>query len=267
MIKIEEIRSNLFASLIVGLSLIVKMGLFPGHVWGIYIYNSASIPAILILSSIAKLAPLVLMLMWSTKYINEKTQAVIFFCIILSYAVVVSNLWESRNLFSFIFFSGLFHIRNRILIIIMGLLPFFFLYFLRYVLILLSFVTIFYHFNIDNLQRDHKFTSNGILTMHIMRVSGFPPFPLFWYKLLIFYKLWESNIFIRNISFIIVIVIFIYLITLFMYIIKGWDLSKNYTTDLTMRGHVHSSTTLDRKFLLPHFMILFMPIGSMSILL
>lgn len=121
-----EISGNLFACLIVGLSLIVKMGLFPGHVWGIYIYNSASMPVILALSSITKITPLIILIMWFAEYVNERTQVVLFYWIILSYIIVIVNMWVRRNLFSFIFFSGIFHIRNIILILIMSLPLFFF---------------------------------------------------------------------------------------------------------------------------------------------
>jgi len=261
-----EISGNLFACLIVGLSLIVKMGLFPGHVWGIYIYNSASMPVILALSSITKITPLIILIMWFAEYVNERTQVVLFYWIILSYIIVIVNMWVRRNLFSFIFFSGIFHIRNIILILIMSLPLFFFLYYLTYVLILLSFIIMYYYFNIDNLQRDYRFISNNVLILHLLRVAGFPPFPLFWYKLLILYKLWRDNFFVRNMSFVIVVVIFVYLLTLFMFIIKGWGCSKNYTTKW-LGEHVVGIGKVDRKSLLPHFTFLFLPLSTIFALL
>ena len=261
-----EISSNLFACLIVGLSLIVKIGLFPGHMWRLHIYNSASMPVILALSSFIKFTPLIILVLWFTEHVNERTEVVLFYWIILSYIIVIVNMWVRRNLFSFIFFSGIFHIRNIILILIMNLLSFFFLYYLTYILILLSFITMYYHYNINNLQRDFRFISNNFLILHLLRVAGFPPFPLFWYKLLILYKIWRDGFFVRNSSFVIVVVIFVYLLTLFIFIIKGWGSLKNYNTKW-LRRCVARVEKKDRKPLLPHFTLLSLPLTTMFALL
>ena len=261
-----EINDNLFACFIIGLSLIVKMGLFPGHIWGLYIYNSASIPVVLALSSFTKFTPLIILVMWFAEYVNERTQVVLYYWIILSYTIVVVNIWVRRNLFSFMFFSGIFHIRNIVLILTMSSLLFFFLYYLAYVLVLLSFITMYYHFNIDNLQRDCRFISNSGLILHLLRVAGFPPFTLFWYKLLILYKLWRDNLFVRNITFVIVIVIFVYLLTLFIFIIKGWGSSRNYTTNW-LGGYVVGIGKFGWRSLLPHFTFLSLPLSTIFVLM
>ena len=261
-----EITGNLFIYLTIGLSLIVKIGLFPGHIWGLYIYNSSSIPVVFALSSFTKITPLIILAMWLTEYANEIMQMVLFYWVLLSYIIVIVNIWLSRNLFSFMFFSGIFHIRNMVLILIITSFLFFVIYYLTYVFILLSFITMYCYFNIDNLQRDYRFIDNSYLFLHLIRVAGFPPFPLFWFKLLILYKLWRDHFFVRNVSLVIVVVIFVYLLTLFMYIIKGWGCTKSSTTNWSV-GYVDSIRKINRETLLPHFTFLFLPLRTIFVLL
>jgi len=218
---ISQIRYevNFLVNIIIGLSLIIKIGLFPGYIWRLNIYNSANMPVALALSSIAKFLPLILLLVWFVNgSINRSSQAGVLFCLFFSYLRVIINMWERRNLFSFIFYSGIFHVSNIILILIINSVTIFFLYFLAYVLTLLSFATICQHYNIKNLQGHWKYINiDFFLIVHLIRVVGFPPFPLFWFKLLILYKLWTGRFFIRISTFSILIVIFVYLIISFYY--------------------------------------------------
>ena len=257
---------SLTACFVIGLSLIVKIGLFPGHSWGLYIYNTGSIPVVLALSSIIKIAPLIMLIIWFAEHSNGVSQLAFFFWICISYVIVMVNIRVSRNLFSFIFFSGIFHIRNIILILTINFYPFFFMYYLTYFLILISFVIMYYHHNIFNLQRDSKFRSNSALIMHLLRVAGFPPFPLFWYKLFILYKLWRDNLFLRNETFVIIAVIFLYFLTLFIFFIKGWSCSKNYSANWLGRYEEAVGIT-DWYSLLPHLIFIFLPRVTLLILL
>jgi len=121
-----EVKGNLFACFVIGLSLVVKIGLFPGHVWRIYIYNSTSLPVILALASISKITPLIIIVIWFAEYINGNIQIVLVYWLIFSYIIAIINIWISRNLFSFMFFSGVFHISNLILILSISSFLFFF---------------------------------------------------------------------------------------------------------------------------------------------
>ena len=261
-----EINNYLFAYLAIGLSMIVKIGLFPGHVWGLYIYNSASMPVILSLSSIIKITPLVILIVWITG-VNERVEIMLYYWIILSYVIVVMNMWVRRNLFSFIFFSGMFHIRNIIFILIINSLCLFFYYYLTYVLILLSFNIIYYHYEVDCLQWGYCHISNNIgLLLHLLRVAGFPPFPLFWYKLLFLYRLWGGSFIFSNMSFVIIVVIIVYLSTLVIFILKGLSSSNNWI----VRHHEHDISNIKKVSILslsPHLFYLFLPYTTLLALL
>ena len=73
-----EVGTNLLLSLILGLSIIVKIGLFPGHIWGLHIYNSASIPVIMALTSIGKIAPLIMLALWYARHMHKLSELFLF---------------------------------------------------------------------------------------------------------------------------------------------------------------------------------------------
>jgi len=261
-----EVRGNILMYLRVGLSLLVKIGLFPGHVWRLYLYNTASMPVILVLSSIAKATPLIMLMMWSAEYADEGIWVVAFYWVIISYIVVIVNIRVRRNLFSFIFYSSIFHIANIILILMLNFLIFFFVYFLTYVFILLSFTAIYYFYKFDKFQRSYRTLKNDVLVLHLIGVTGFPPFPLFWYKLLVLYKLWRGDLFVSISSLVVVIIMFVYLLTLVSSIVKGWGCSKNYY--ITLSGGCEAKLGMVAwKSLSPHFLVLLLPIITMFALL
>ena len=259
-----ELNENLFATIVISLSLFVKIGLFPGHMWGLYIYNSANIPVILALSSFIKVTPLLMLVLWFAGCVSETSKNVLFFWITISYVYVMVNLWVRRNLFSFLFFSGVFHLRNIVLILISGSLHLFTIYYLTYIFILLSFRTLYYHFNINSLQGSYSFSGNVILILHLLRVVGFPPFPLFWYKLLFFYSVWGDNLFAITSSIAIIAVLFIYLLTLFMSIIKGLIKPKN--SNIKWMRAFFSIEKCEWRTLIPHFFPLILPSITMVVL-
>ena len=245
--------SNIF----IGLSLIIKIGLFPGYVWGLNIYSSASLPVVLALSSIAKFTPLIMLIVWFVNCnMGRNAEVGLMLCLFLSYIRVIFYIWERRNLLSFVFLSGMFHLSNMILILLINLFSMFLLYFLTYILTLFSFAIIYQHYNIKNLQGYWKPINRSFLFLHLLRVVGFPPFPLFWFKMLILYKLWTGRFFIRISSYSILVVIFIYLITIFLFIIKSW-MEKGIPTV----GRVFVRSTLS------HYFILSSPLISLIVLL
>ncbi len=243
--------STLF-TIIVILTLLVKLGLFPGHLWGLYIYNSTSLPVVLALSSFMKLTPLLLLLKWSSEVKRRDAELVLFLCVIMSYFIVFLNLWVSRNLFSFVFFSRMFHFSNLIILLTVNLVEFCYSYLIIYLSVLLIFRAIYSHFKVSSFQGSSNL-NRGPLVLYVLALAGFPPTPLFWFKLFFLYKIWGFGLHLRVGTLVILPVLFIYFITLFIYVRKSFNKHNRFPT-----GNSH---------ILPYLSLICLPFSLLPALL
>lgn len=202
------------------LRLVVKMGLFPGHIWIYQIYSSTSMAIIVRLSTISKIAPSLLFFLWFNTRWSRSSILLVICWIALSYFIVIVNIRIRRTLFSFIFFSRVFHLRNMILIISIGFFTFFLIYLCRYISSVISFLVKYFTFSVYALGGEKKPEGSPLLVLYILSTVGFPPFPLFWLKLFVLYKLWGVGLSSRWMTFLIFVLSFAYLATLFLSIVK-----------------------------------------------
>ena len=204
----EDFFSIIIEMLVIG-SLIIKIGMFSGHIWRWQIYNTEILWPISLVRTLLKIIPLILLRHY---VIFIKTREIMKIFIILTIAIIFYNSWNRSSIFFIIFISGMIQYSSIIFALIMKEVNFSFVYMISY---WITFFIFFYLIEVKKI----KIFNNSISTrtsiikgeniLITMIIRGFPPTGIFFLKLVFIFNLKFSII--SPFSFIILVRIFFYL--------------------------------------------------------
>nr|YP_010384950.1 NADH dehydrogenase subunit 2 [Arcotheres purpureus]UPL64947.1 NADH dehydrogenase subunit 2 [Arcotheres purpureus] len=192
-----SMHAPLFGMMLILFSLLLKVGSAPFHFWFPHIMEGLQWPQIFILSTIQKLAPLILLSYLSKTYIIIK---VLLLSSILSAMVGALGGLNLSSLRKIIAFSSINHLSWMLMAIIMSD-SLWFMYFTIYSVILVSITSMFHKFKSFTLSDLFKPNTNQTLfsiffACNLFSLSGLPPFLGFIPKWLLIQMLADSKLFI-----------------------------------------------------------------------
>nr|YP_003934243.1 NADH dehydrogenase subunit 2 [Symsagittifera roscoffensis]ADI75247.1 NADH dehydrogenase subunit 2 [Symsagittifera roscoffensis] len=204
----EDLFSMIIEMLVIG-SLIMKMGMFSGHIWSWQIYNTEMLWPISLVSTLLKMIPLMLL---SHYVVFMKTSEIMKIFIILTMAMIFYNSWNSSSIFFIMFISGMMQYSSIIFALMMKEVNFSFVYMISY---WMTFFIFFYLIEVKKIKMFNNSISTSTSMMKgenilmTMIISGFPPTGIFFLKLVFIFNLKFSII--SPFSFIILVSMFFYL--------------------------------------------------------
>nr|BDL61493.1 NADH dehydrogenase subunit 2 [Arcotheres sp. GK-2022] len=203
-----------FSTMLIMFSLLLKVGSAPFHFWFPHIMEGLYWPQVVILATIQKLAPLVLLSYISKTPFITKT---ILFSSILSAMIGAMGGLSLSSLRKIIAFSSINHLSWMLISIIMSD-SFWLMYFTIYSIILVSITSVFHKFQSftlsDLLNSSMNMTLFSIfLACNLFSLSGLPPFLGFIPKWLLIQMLANLKLFIP-----LLFLLFSTLVTLYFYL-------------------------------------------------
>lgn len=179
-----------FVSLIIIFIMILKIGLFPFHMWVISIIENINWKLIFLLTTIQKIIPIIII----SICIKEKTLLIIILINFIISSLIGISSFSLRKIMNF---SSINHISIIIISLVFSK-KIFRLYLLIYFFInwvlILKFEKRKINFSFETLKQTKKKTTDIVFTILIFNIMGIPPFIRFVPKVIIFIKIIEFSI-------------------------------------------------------------------------
>lgn len=221
-------------SFILTLGLMVKMGIFPFHFWLILICGKLEWIRFLILSTLIKLIPLILLyyLFCMSSFLFLIVSSVIFGSLMGLNNSNIQKIMGYRSIVNICWFIYSIRIRLR----------FFLIYFTRYIVMLCWLINVLINYNIFYVNqfkfRSLNLSTKVIIFIYGLRISGFPPFLGFLIKWLVINYFWHLGFkfLMRLIILISILAVYFYLQLFFFVILVFSRWVKWYTMNFIKFG-------------------------------